>query len=183
MSGKIKNFIEEFKAFALRGNMMDMAVGIIIGGAFTGIVTSLTDNFINPILNFVTGAETYTLQNVAGFASSFVSELVNFFIMAFVLFLLLKGMNKLVALGKKPEAQQRQPPRFAHSARARFLSQPPAAHTAPPSLRKQKSRKPSLLLNNFSRSCAHVSNAMRGRFFVVAFIAAVIYTAVCLAKK
>ena len=66
MSGKIKNFIEEFKAFALRGNMMDMAVGIIIGGAFTGIVTSLTDNFINPILNFVTGAETYTLQNVAG---------------------------------------------------------------------------------------------------------------------
>ena len=156
MSGKIKNFIEEFKAFALRGNMMDMAVGIIIGGAFTGIVTSLTDNFINPILNFVTGAETYTLQNVAGFASSFVSELVNFFIMAFVLFLLLKGMNKLVAL---------------------------AAHTAPPSLRKQKSRKPSLLLNNFSRSCAHVSNAMRGRFFVVAFIAAVIYTAVCLAKK
>lgn len=104
MSGKVKNFIEEFKAFALRGNMMDMAVGIIIGGAFTGIVTSLTDNFINPILNFVTGAETYTLQNVAGFASSFVSELVNFFIMAFVLFLLLKGMNKLVALGKKPEA-------------------------------------------------------------------------------
>ena len=104
MSGKIKNFIEEFKAFALRGNMMDMAVGVIIGGAFTGIVTSLTDNFINPILNFVTGAETYTLQNVAGFASSFVSELVNFFIMAFVLFLLLKGMNKLVALGKKPEA-------------------------------------------------------------------------------
>lgn len=104
MGGKIKNFIEEFKAFALRGNMMDMAVGIIIGGAFTGIVTSLTDNFINPILNFVTGAETYTLQNVAGFASSFVSELVNFFIMAFVLFLLLKGMNKLVALGKKPEA-------------------------------------------------------------------------------
>lgn len=104
MNQKLKNFIDEFKAFALRGNMMDMAVGIIIGGAFTGIVTSLTDNFINPILNFVTGAETYTLQNVAGFASSFVSELVNFFIMAFVLFLLLKGMNKLVALGKKPEA-------------------------------------------------------------------------------
>ena len=105
MSGKVKNFIEEFKAFALRGNMMDMAVGIIIGGAFTGIVTSLTDNFINPILNFVTGAETYTLQNVAGFASSFVSELVNFFIMAFVLFCLLKGVNKLMSLGKKPEAE------------------------------------------------------------------------------
>ena len=50
----MKKFIEEFKAFALRGNMMDMAVGVIIGGAFTGIVTSLTENFINPILSFVT---------------------------------------------------------------------------------------------------------------------------------
>lgn len=101
---KLKNFIEEFKQFALRGNMMDMAVGIIIGGAFTGIVTSLTDNFINPILNFVTGAQTYTLQDVAGFGSNFVSALVNFFIMAFVLFLLLKAVNKLMTIGKKPEA-------------------------------------------------------------------------------
>ena len=56
----MKKFIEEFKAFALRGNMMDMAVGVIIGGAFSGIVTSLTDNFINPILNVVTGAAVYT---------------------------------------------------------------------------------------------------------------------------
>lgn len=47
----MRKFIEEFKAFALRGNVMDMAVGVIIGGAFSGIVTSLTDNFINPILN------------------------------------------------------------------------------------------------------------------------------------
>ena len=99
---KIKNFIEEFKAFALRGNMMDMAVGIIIGGAFTAIVTSLTDNFINPILNFITGAKMYTLQDVAGFASNFVSALVNFVIMAFVLFLLLKAVNKVATIGKKP---------------------------------------------------------------------------------
>ena len=47
----MKKFIEEFKAFALRGNVMDMAVGVIVGGAFSGIVTSLTDNFINPILS------------------------------------------------------------------------------------------------------------------------------------
>lgn len=99
---KIKNFIEEFKAFALRGNMMDMAVGIIIGGAFTAIVTSLTDNFINPILNFVTGAKTYTLQDVAGFGSNFLSAIVNFLIMAFVLFLLLKAVNKVASIGKKP---------------------------------------------------------------------------------
>ena len=51
----MKKFIQEFKAFALRGNVMDMAIGVIIGGAFSGIVTSLTENFINPIINFVTG--------------------------------------------------------------------------------------------------------------------------------
>ena len=50
----MKKFLEEFKAFALRGNVMDMAIGVIIGGAFSGIVTSLTDNFINPILNVLT---------------------------------------------------------------------------------------------------------------------------------
>ena len=100
----MKKFIEEFKAFALRGNMMDMAVGVIIGSAFSGIVTSLTDNFINPILNLVTGAATYNLQDVAGFASNFVSALVNFLIMAFVLFCLLKAVDKLASIGKKPEA-------------------------------------------------------------------------------
>ena len=82
----MKKFMEEFKAFALRGNVMDMAVGVIIGGAFSGIVTSLTDNFINPILNLLTGGATYTMTDVAGFASSFVSAVVNFLIMALILF-------------------------------------------------------------------------------------------------
>lgn len=101
----MKKFIEAFKTFALRGNMMDMAIGVIIGGAFSGIVTSLTDNFINPILNVVTGGQLYSLQDVAAFASAFLSSLVNFFIMAFVLFCLLKGVNKLMSLGKKSEAE------------------------------------------------------------------------------
>ena len=100
----MKKFIAEFKAFALRCNMMDMAVGVIIGGAFSNIVTSLTDNFINPILSLVTGAATYTLQDVAGFASSFISALVNFLIMAFVLFCLLKAVNRLASIGRKEEA-------------------------------------------------------------------------------
>lgn len=56
---------------------MDMAVGVIIGGAFSGIVTSLTDNFINPILNVLTGGATYTVTDIAGFASSFISTVVN----------------------------------------------------------------------------------------------------------
>lgn len=101
----MKKFIEEFKAFALRGNMMDMAVGVIIGGGFTGIVTSLTDNFINPILNLVTRTELYTLRDLVRFASRFASDLVNFLILAFVLFCLIKALNKLMALGtKKQEA-------------------------------------------------------------------------------
>ena len=99
----MKKFIEEFKDFALKGNVMDMAVGVIIGGAFSGIVTSLTDNFINPILNVLTGGATYTVTDVAGFASSFISAVVNFIIMAFILFCLVKAINKLMSLGKKKE--------------------------------------------------------------------------------
>ena len=97
-------FMEEFKKFALRGNVMDMAVGVIIGGAFSGIVTSLTENFINPLLNELTGAASYTWQDVGGFASSFLSAVVNFIIMAFILFCLVRGINKLLTIGKKPEA-------------------------------------------------------------------------------
>ena len=99
----MKKFIEEFKTFVLRGNVMDMTVGVIIGGAFSGIVTSLTDNFINPILNVLTGGATYSLSDVAGFASSFLASVVNFIIMAFILFCLMKGINRLVGLTKKEE--------------------------------------------------------------------------------
>ena len=100
----MKKFFREFKTFALRGNVMDMAVGVLIGGAFSGIVTSLTDNFINPIINVVTGAAKYTWTDIAGFASAFVSAVVNFFIIAIILFCLLKGINKMLTLGRKKEA-------------------------------------------------------------------------------
>lgn len=100
----MKKFLKEFRDFALRGNVMDMAVGVIIGGAFSGIVTSLTDNFINPILNLVTGHAVYTLSDAAGFASSFISAVVNFLIMAFILFCLMRAVNKAMSLGKKKEA-------------------------------------------------------------------------------
>ena len=61
---KMKKFIEEFKTFALRGNVMDMAVGVLIGGAFSGIVTSLTDNFIQPIIKLVMTGKVYTLEEL-----------------------------------------------------------------------------------------------------------------------
>ena len=97
----MKKFIEEFKAFALRGNVMDMAIGVIIGGAFTSIVTSLTENIINPILGLFGGTD---LSGVELRYGAFITSIINFLIMAFVLFCLLKAVNKLTALGKKPEA-------------------------------------------------------------------------------
>lgn len=101
----MKKFLEEFKQFAMKGNMFDMAVGIIIGGAFTAVVNSLTDNFINPLLKFITGASTYTPQELLGFFSSFISSFLNFIIMAFVLFCLLKFINRIMSIGKKKDEE------------------------------------------------------------------------------
>ena len=93
--------------------MMDMAIGVLIGGAFTGIVTSLTENFITPVittvLSLIGGAPLYTAAEWYGFASNFVSAIFNFFITALVLFLLLKAMNKLMELGKKKDEEPAAP--------------------------------------------------------------------------
>ena len=103
----MKKFIEEFKAFALRGNVMDMAIGVIIGGAFTSIVTSLTENLINPILGLAGNTDlSKFVLNIAGVElkyGAFLTSVINFLIMAFVLFCLLKAVNQLMRLGKKPE--------------------------------------------------------------------------------
>ena len=101
----MKKFFREFKTFITRGNVMDMAVGVIIGGAFSGIVTALTDNFINPVLNLCTGHATYTLQDAAGFTSAFLSSVVNFIIMAFILFCLMKVVNKAAGIERKKEEE------------------------------------------------------------------------------
>lgn len=102
----MKKFLDEFKKFALRGNVVDLAVGMIIGTAFTAIVTALKDNFIQPILDLVTGAKdfsAYTGDVLLGYLSAFISAIINFIIIAFVLFLIIKGMNTIMAIGKKKE--------------------------------------------------------------------------------
>ena len=99
----MKKFLKEFKEFAMRGNVLDLAVGVIIGGAFTAIVTSLTDNFIQPLLDLVFGTLDPTYTVGAAF-SAFLTAIVNFIITAFVLFCVIKGINKLMTIGKKPEA-------------------------------------------------------------------------------
>ena len=107
----MKKFLAEFKAFALRGNVLDLAVGVIIGGAFTGIVTALTANFINPLLNFVmTGTPGVDENGVAwtagGACAAFLTTIINFIITAFVLFLVIRGINKLMTMGKKKEEEE-----------------------------------------------------------------------------
>ncbi len=110
VKGKGKGFIEEFKTFILRGNVMDMAIGVIIGSAFATIVTALTDDFINPIINSIGGAEVKGQLKIWGGQSlnwgHFVTSVINFLIMAFVLFLMLKGVNKLMEKGKKKKVEE-----------------------------------------------------------------------------
>ena len=111
----MKKFIEEFKSFALRGNVMDMAIGVIIGGAFTSIVTSLTDNLINPLLGLAgnTDLSAFTLQ-IAGIElkyGAFLSSVINFLIMAFVLFCMLKAVARRPDDQEMPVLLQRYPDR------------------------------------------------------------------------
>ena len=101
----MKKFIEEFKAFVLRGNVMDMAIGVIIGGAFTSIVSSLTENIINPILGMAGSTDlsqfVLNIGNIEIRYGAFLTSVINFLIMAFVLFMLLKMFNKIKSIGKK----------------------------------------------------------------------------------
>ena len=121
VAGKSKGFISEFKEFVLKGNVMDMAIGVIIGSAFGAIVTSLTTNFINPLINSIGGVEVggsirlpwvdYTgLDSAAAKALSinygdFITAVINFLIMALVLFIMLKSVNKLMTIGKKKKEE------------------------------------------------------------------------------
>ena len=106
----MKKFIAEFKKFALRGNVIDLAVGVIIGGAFTAIVNGVSNNFIKPLLAWIMGAKPEEIligeaQWTWGLAASdFLSTIINFLITALVLFLIIKFFNKLATIGKKPEA-------------------------------------------------------------------------------
>lgn len=103
----MKKFLEEFKEFALKGNVMDLAVGVIIGAAFQSLVTSLTENLINPIIGMI-GQEDMTAWQVTILGcnlkyGAFLTDVINFIIMAFIVFLIVKGMNVMRNVKKKPE--------------------------------------------------------------------------------
>ncbi len=108
----MKGFIEEFKKFIMRGNVLDMAVGVIIGGAFTSIVTSLNTDIISPLLALFGGVDFSHLKLVMGegeqpptlLYGNFITAVINFLITAFVIFCLIKAINFLGdKLAKKEE--------------------------------------------------------------------------------
>lgn len=108
--GKLRNFVNEFKEFALKGNVMSMAVGVLIGGAFSSVVTSFTTNIITPVLNCFGGIDEGQAAELAIKIGKlnmpigvFLADVVNFIIMALIIFLMVKAMNKLMSIGKKPE--------------------------------------------------------------------------------
>ena len=107
-------FIKEFKEFAVKGNVMDMAVGVIIGGAFGKIVTSLVNDILMPLIGIVTGGIDFTgLKATIGEANitygQFIQNVIDFIIVAFCIFLMLKGINKLNRKKEEPAPAPEEP--------------------------------------------------------------------------
>ena len=100
----MKKFFKEFKDFITRGNVLDMAVGIIVGGAFTAIVTSLTANFIQPLLNLIFAPAENAGWTFGGAFAAFLTAVITFIVTAFVLFCIIKAVNKIATMNKKEEA-------------------------------------------------------------------------------
>ena len=101
----MKNFVQEFKEFITKGNIMDMAVGIIMGTAFTAIVTSLVDDIISPLLGLIVGINFSDLKGTVGNVTftygNFIMAVINFFLIALVMFLLIKALMKFQAAADK----------------------------------------------------------------------------------
>ncbi len=122
----MKGFLKEFKEFAMRGNVIDLAVGVIIGGAFQKIVTSVVNDLVMPLIGLITKGSDFASKFVAldggDYASieeateagaailtygNFIAVTIDFLIMAFVIFLLVKGLNKLTSIGKKSKNEEK----------------------------------------------------------------------------
>ncbi len=121
----MKKFFAEFKTFAIRGNVMDMAIGVVIGAAFGKITTSIVNDIIMPLIGLVTGGIDLTQWNIllnsaaveAGAdpvtlgIGNLLAVILDFIIVAFAMFLLVKAMNKLASLKKKEEEAPEEDPK------------------------------------------------------------------------
>lgn len=105
----VKKFLEEFKAFAMRGNVLDMAVGVVVGGAFNAIVTSLVGDIISPLIGILFSADfsqvVLTVNGSPIAIGSFINAVINFVIVAFSLFVVIKAANAASSLHKKKEEE------------------------------------------------------------------------------
>ncbi len=107
----IKKNIEEFKKFIARGNVIDLAVGVIIGGAFSAIVTSLVNNILTPILGLIIGGADFsnlaiTFKDTRIEYGAFIQSVIDFLIVAICIFALVKFINKIMHLKKKEEEKK-----------------------------------------------------------------------------
>lgn len=108
----MKKFLQEFKEFAMRGNVLDMAVGVVVGSAFTAIVTSIVQNLLTPLLGLLIPDSTFAEWAPGGFGiGAVINSIITFLITAFVVFLLVKGVNKLTHLKKQEEPQEPEEPK------------------------------------------------------------------------
>lgn len=123
----MKKFIAEFKEFAMKGNVVDMAIGVVIGAAFGKITTSLVNDVIMPLISRITGGVDFsawkwvlkaaevdetgaeTAAEIAVNYGSFIAVVLDFLIIALVLFMVVKAINKLRSIGKKEEPTEEEP--------------------------------------------------------------------------
>ena len=122
----MKKFIAEFKEFAMKGNVVDMAIGVVIGAAFGKITTSLVNDVIMPLISRITGGVDFSawkwvlkaaevaedgteIPEIAVNYGSFIAVVLDFLIIALVLFLVVKAINKLRSIGKKEEPAEEEP--------------------------------------------------------------------------
>ena len=104
---KKNGFWSEFRQFIAKGNVMNLAVGVIIGAAFQAITNSLVNDIISPVIGLFASADMSAWSIMVGGAEirygAFLTAIINFLIMALVIFLLVKILNRIMAMGKKPE--------------------------------------------------------------------------------
>ena len=107
----MKKFLNEFKEFIMRGNVLDLAVAVLVGAAFQSIVTSLTDNIISPVIGLFTRINFDQLSVQIPYTDviikygAFITSVINFLIMALIIFLIVKVINKIMTFGRKKEEQ------------------------------------------------------------------------------
>jgi len=128
-AGKIRSFLNEFKTFAVKGNMLDMAVGMIVGGAFTALVTSIVTHLATPLIGIFIGVDfsewNIILPRLYGNAEpgtlaigKFFNSVISFVVVAFIVFLFVKALNKF---RKKEDETPPEPPKL--SAEAELLAE------------------------------------------------------------